>query len=244
MSSVVSILISILNGVLLELVGSEEEKPGKGDSMETSTRGAAGAGGRLVAGKRVWIRLVAVLCLLLCLPGMALAEQEHISPIPNSYGSFLAGVLSGIALHELGHVTVATAHGYDIHHDGPSITYSPPFRSNSDRLRISTAGFQTQWLVTEGAFYFRDKAPDFTGGLIAAHIGITAVYLFGLKNNSESDITSASIATGLSRTNVMLLALPPAILDGWRYLGSDPPSWLAPVSIGYKAGMITAIWVY
>lgn len=194
-------------------------------------------------GKRARNWLLCVLCLLLCLPQAALAE-EHISPIPNNYASFLAGALSGIALHELGHVVVASTEGYDIHHDGLSITYSPPFRSNSDRLHVSSAGFQSQWLVTEGAFYLRDKAPDFTGGLIAAHLGITAVYLFGLKNHPESDVTSASIATGLSRTSIMLLALPPAILDGWRFLGSDPPSWLAPVSIAYKAGMISAIWVY
>ncbi|HJV33999.1 hypothetical protein [Geomonas sp.] len=210
--------------------------------MRRSTRvrraGASPAGG---AG-RFW--LSCVLCLLLCLPSPAFAGEDHISPVPNNYWSFMAGALSGIALHELGHVVVATTEGYDIHHDGPSITYSPPFRSKSDRLHVSTAGFQSQWLVTEGAFYLRDKAPDFTGGLIAAHLGITAVYLFGLKNNSQSDITSASIATGLSRTSVMLLALPPAILDGWRFLGNDPPSWLAPVSIGYKAGMITGIWVF
>lgn len=198
----------------------------------------------MTAGKALRLTGLWVVLLLLCLRGVGFAEEDHVSPMPDRWGSFLAGALSGYLLHELGHVTVAAGHGYSIHHDGPSITYAPAFRSKSDQLRISTAGFQSQWLYSEGAFHFREKAPDFTGGMIVAHLGITAAYLFGLKNHPESDVTSAAHATGLSRTSIMMLALPPAILDGWRFFGSDVPSWVAPLSIGYKAGMVTAIWVY
>lgn len=190
-----------------------------------------------------WQPLIAFL-LLLCLQTSASAAGFNQDVIPKSYSSFLLGLVGGIALHELGHVAVASAEGYRIRHDGLSITYSPPFASRSDRLRVSTAGLQTQWVTTEAAFHYREKAPDFTTGLIAAHLGITAAYLTVLKNNREGDVLSASRASGLSTDRILLLAMVPALLDGWRLLGTDIPSWVAPVSIGFKAGCMTAIWIY
>jgi hypothetical protein len=190
------------------------------------------------------LKLLSAIILLICLQAPAHAARWNPDAVPNDVTSFLLGFVGGIAIHELGHVTVATAKGYKTHNDGLSLVYSPEFSSHRDRLRISTAGFQTQWLTTETAFYYRAKAPDLTLGLITSHLAITAAYLAVLKNHPRSDTFGASQASGLSTDQIILIATVPALLDGWRLFDSEVPSWVAPLSIAYKAGCLTAIWTY
>ena len=190
------------------------------------------------------LKLSLAILLLISLQAQANAAEWNPDAIPNNMTSFLLGFVGGIAIHELGHATVATAEGYKTHNDGLSLVYSPEFSSHRDRLRISTAGFQTQWLTTEAAFHYRAKAPDFTLGLITSHLAITAAYITVLKNHPQSDTVGASKSSGLSTDQIILIATVPAILDGWRLFDKEVPSWVAPLSIAYKAGCLTAIWTY
>lgn len=182
--------------------------------------------------------------LLICLQTPLLAAGWNPDAVPDNMAGFLLGFAGGIALHEIGHLAVASAEGYSVHNDGLSLVYSPSFASRRDRLRVSTAGFQTQWLATEAAFYYRAKAPDLTLGVITSHLAITAAYLAVLKNHPQGDTFGASQASGLSTDQLLLIVAVPAILDGWRLFRTDVPSWVAPLSIGYKGGCLTAVWTY
>lgn len=190
------------------------------------------------------IRLSLVTILLLCTQKPLLATEWNPDAIPKNLPSFLLGFAGGIAIHEMGHMAVASAEGDRVGYDGLSLVYSPQFASRSDWLRVSTAGFQAQWLATEAAFYYREKAPDLAIGVISSHIAITAAYLTFLKNNPQGDTVGASRASGLSTNQLILAAAVPALLDGWRLFGTDIPAWVAPLSIGFKGGCMTAIWAY
>jgi hypothetical protein len=185
-----------------------------------------------------------IILLVLTLQTTAFASGWNQDALPKSVPTFLLGFAGGIALHEMGHLAVASAEGYRVGNSGLSLVYSPAFRSNPDRLRVSTAGFQAQWLTTEAAFHYRAAAPDLTAGLISAHLAITAAYLAVLKNHPRGDTVGASRASHLSTDQLILIVTLPALLDGWRLLGTDVPAWVAPLSIGYKAGCLTAVWTY
>lgn len=188
--------------------------------------------------------LLAAILLLFCTRIPARAGGWNPDVVPASMPTFLAGFVGGIALHELGHAAVASSKGYSIHNSGLSIVYSPNFATRADRLQVSSAGFQAQWLTAESAFYYRSKAPDLTAGLISAHLAISAAYLVALRNHPLGDTVSASRASGISTDQLVLMAAVPALLDGWRLLGTDVPAWVAPLSIGFKGGCMTAIWTY
>jgi len=42
----------------------------------------------------------------------------------------------------------------------------------------------------------------------------------------------------------VLLALAPALLDGWRLFGDQVPRWVPALSIGFKGAALTALWTY
>src|SRR4030065_424706 len=67
----------------------------------------------------------------------------------SDWGKFTLGVASGIVAHELGHYVVATSKGYKVDHDGLSIIYPGATFTDAEQLQIASAGFQTQWLLTE-----------------------------------------------------------------------------------------------
>ena len=75
----------------------------------------------------------------------------------SEWPGFLGGVASGILLHELGHVVVASSQGYETRMDGLSLVYSPPLKSDRDKVRVATAGFQAQWIASEVAFRYEPR---------------------------------------------------------------------------------------
>lgn len=182
--------------------------------------------------------------MLMYLQTPARAAGWNPDAVPNNVTSFLLGFAGGIAIHEIGHLAAASVEGYTVHNDGLSLVYSPSFSSRQDRLRVSSAGFQAQWLASETAFYYRAKAPDLAIGVITSHLAITAAYLTVLNKHPQGDIVSASQASRLSTGQILLIASVPALLDGWRLFGTDVPAWVAPLSIGYKSGCLAAIWTY
>lgn len=174
-------------------------------------------------------------------------SHEHVN---NHKSSFLIGFLSGYMIHELGHVAVATSKGYSVDLDGPSLVYPDLEKGTSDHLKVSTAGFQAQWLASELALRYREtrslskRGDQFNAGLVVSHLAISAAYLTALKNHELGDTAGVSQASGLSRDELALLAAIPAVLDAWRLFGDDPPKWVPVVSAGSKGIGLVAIWTY
>lgn len=199
--------------------------------------------------KRRWLGLLLMLSMLW---GAVPAGAAGWSPttLRQDWAPFLFGLAGGIAAHELGHVVVAKARGYHLDHDGLSITYPEADFSRSGRLQTASAGLQVQWLVTEAVFAHQQlRHPDqppgpLAAGLVSAHLAISTAYLTVLKNHAQGDVIGMAEATGLSTDQLVLLALLPALLDGWRLFGDQVPSWVPALSIGFKGAALTAIWTY
>jgi len=173
-------------------------------------------------------------------------NQSHAIAWDNSFWSGFAG---GIITHELGHVAIAASAGQSSRLHAGSVIYPNSNFTPKEALRVSTAGFQTQWLFSEWAFYELDK-PDETIldeqhyiGLITSHIAISAAYLVLLKDEPTSDIYNAAATAGRSRNELMWAALAPAALDAYRLWG-DAPRWVDYLSMSIKAGEIGLIWTF
>jgi hypothetical protein len=172
------------------------------------------------------------------------AEGWTLNDLSNEPGNFLAGLVSGVALHELGHVVVAKSNGYRVGHNGVSISYGSQKLPPRDQQKIASAGFQSQWIASEIAFSVREKSnSNFAAGIICAHLGISAAYLTVLKNQPLGDSVGYAESAGLTTDQVALRAAIPAVLDAWRLFGDDVPKWVPALSIAAKGIGITAIWV-
>ena len=178
------------------------------------------------------------------------ADSWKFSKIRHSSSAFLLGFATGYMAHELGHVLVAKGKGYCVELDGLSLVYPDLPEKTPDQLQIATAGFQAQWIVSEAALRYRenrrlsDRENNFSAGLVVFHLAATAAYMTVLKNHEKGDTVGAAQATGLSTDQVALLALIPALLDGWRLFTADPPDWVPALSAGVKGVGIFAIWQY
>lgn len=160
------------------------------------------------------------------------------------------GVVSGIVAHEAGHFVVAKSKGYRVSHDGLSITYPGTNFTRSGQLQLASAGFQTQWILSE--LVLRDKngrenirpPTDFGAGVVISYIGVSAAYLTFLKNQLTGDIYGMSHASGLSHDRLALMMAVPAALDAWRLFGDDVPEWVPTVSVMSKGVGAAWIWTY
>ena len=163
---------------------------------------------------------------------------------------FALGVASGIGAHELGHYVVATSKGYQVSHDGLSIVYPGAAFTDSERLQVASAGFQTQWLMAELAL--RDRSlkeltvtpSNFRAGVVCAHLGITLAYLTVLKNNKQGDVVGMAESTKLTNDQVALALAVPAALDAWRLFGNQVPEWVPQISLLSKAVGVAWVWTY
>jgi len=163
----------------------------------------------------------------------------------------LAGGFSTLVIHEIGHMAVARYHDTKFKYDGVTIVYPDADLTESEQLRIASAGFQFQWVASEIAFGIlsRDKqltprSRSFTRGIIAGQIAITLAYMTFLKNHPDGDIQGMSDATGLSNDELALLVAIPAALDSWRLIAKNVPGWVPKLSIAYKGIGIVAIWTF
>ncbi len=122
----------------------------------------------------------AALLLISLISVSAQCEGWSFKEVRTDPGQFALGFIGGIVAHELGHYVVATSKGYKVSHDGLSIVYPGANFSAADRLQVSSAGFQTQWLMSELALrdsHFREKQGkhgNLSAGIVTAHLGITA----------------------------------------------------------------------
>ncbi len=162
----------------------------------------------------------------------------------------LLGFSGTVAIHELGHIGVATATGTNFEFEGLSIVYPDPDLSDSDRLRLASAGFQTQWLTAEIAFRTlgrRDPPPrarHIAAGAVLGHLGITLIYMTLLKHHDDGDVEGMAAATGLSNSQVALALAVPATLDAYRLFAGRVPGWVPKASIASKGLGVTAIWTF
>jgi hypothetical protein len=189
-------------------------------------------------------------CMLMIMPICASAEGWTLDDTGSRWEQFAFGFASGIVGHEAGHMLVATSKGYQVSHDGLSITYPGAKMSPASHLQLASAGFQTQWVLSE--LVLRDqngrehkKPPsDFGAGVVSSYLGVSLAYLTFLKNQQTGDVYGMSNATGLSRDRIALMLAIPAVLDTWRLFGNDVPEWVPVVSVMSKGVGAAWIWTY
>ncbi len=162
----------------------------------------------------------------------------------------MAGMSVGWAVHEAGHFVVAASQGGHAHFDGVTITYPHAGFSPRQRLRTASAGFQFQWLVSEAVLLPREArltdhpVSAFEGGVVSAHLAISATYLAGLYRHPESDVSGISAGSGVPPGQVVVLLAVPALIDGWRLFGRSTPGWLPTLSLSIKGSMVGWVWQF
>ncbi len=155
---------------------------------------------------------------------------------------------TSVVAHEAGHFLVAGLEDAEPYFDGLTVKYHNSDNSDRQNLRLSSAGFQAQWLVSEYAFLrlnsdsLEPRQSAWNTGLVLGHLGITAAYLTFLGDHEDGDVEGIAAATGLSNGEVLALITLPALLDTWRLFGNNTPRWASWVSPGYKALGISAVW--
>jgi len=194
--------------------------------------------------------LFAALLLPAFMPGSARAEGWSLDDARPEWGRFVLGVAGGVVAHEVGHYVVATSKGYKVGHDGLSIVYPGAVFTDPDHLQVASAGFQTQWLLTElilrdsNGNESREPPGNFGAGVVCAHLGITLAYLVYLKDHRQGDIVGMAEATGYSNNQIALALAVPGALDAWRLFGNQVPEWVPQLSLlGKGLGMAWA-WTY
>lgn len=184
------------------------------------------------------------------LSSTASAEKVTFSDLKTNWAATLGGAVTTIAVHELGHFLVAEVEGAHAYFDGVTVKYKNTDDTDSQNLRLSSAGFQSQWLVSEYAFMNLDqseldkRARAYNAGLVLGHLGITAAYLTFLKNNDDGDARGIAEVTTLSTDKVIALLAIPALLDSWRLFGKHSPRWTSWTSKGFKTIGLSAIWTF
>lgn len=194
--------------------------------------------------------IVSVLYLIAMFPACAGAQGWTLDESPSGLESFALGFASSLAAHEAGHYVVAKSKGYQVSHDGLSITYPGTNFTRAGQLQLASAGFQTQWVLSE--FALRDKnghehskpPSNFEAGVVFSYIGVSAAYLTFLENQYNGDVYGMSRATGYSHDKIALMMAIPAVLDAWRLLGDDVPGWVPDLSVMSKGIAAAWIWSY
>ena len=184
------------------------------------------------------------------LPVRVWGEGYSIDESEAGWEKFALGFASGIVAHEAGHVFVATTKGYSVSHDGLSLVYPGAKLTPAAQLQLASAGFQTQWVLSE--FVLRDrngheniKPPgDFGAGVVCSYLGVSFAYLTFLKNQYQGDVYGMSQASGYSRDRISLMLAVPAVLDTWRLFGNDVPKWVPALSVISKGLGAAWIWSY
>lgn len=162
-----------------------------------------------------------------------------------SAGWVSMGALGMLLAHEAGHMGVAAAMGIDADIDDFTVVYPSENLTSRQQLRVASAGFQSQWLLSEVAFRHLNDGQiarrSFAAGAIITHLGISAAYLTFLKDHDDGDIMGIANALGEDKDAVATLVAIPALLDTWRLLG-NPPEWVPSLSVASKGLMAAWAW--
>jgi len=166
---------------------------------------------------------------------------------------FVAGGAIGLALHEGGHLVMASAFGAD-----PSVKkvhFGPlPFFaiSHADvtpprEYTISAAGFWVQhasseWLLTRRQGLRYERAP-LAKGVLAFNVLASVAYAtaaFGTFGPYERDTRAMADALDIHEPWVGAMILAPAMLDTWRYVKPES-RWAAWTSRALKVGAVVIV---
>ncbi len=195
---------------------------------------------------KILLRLLTLLILISPNPASAWSLNQS----RDNTGVFLLGLAGGYLAHEAGHILIAKSKGYRVELDGPTLTYPGAQLSDAERLQISSAGFQAQWLATEAAFFYRNKkrmtaaGDNFSAGVICSQLLISAAYLTVLNDHPDGDLHGISEATDLTTIQLAALIAIPAVLDAWRLFGRDVPKWVPLLSVSSKGAGLAAVWTF
>lgn len=178
------------------------------------------------------------------------AQAWRPADVRNNPRRFCLGVVTGIGVHEVGHVLVATAKGYRVGLHGFSIVYPGAVMSDRDHRQVASAGYQTQWLLAETvlrcheAEKTRRRMDPFRAGLVVSHLAVTTAYLTVLRTHPEGDLTGISQGSGLPTGTLAAYLALPAALDCWRLCGRDVPNWVPALSLGAKGAGMGMAWTF
>jgi hypothetical protein len=172
--------------------------------------------------------------------------------------TFLAGGVTGLAVHESGHYVTSVA--FDASPGTKPIRYAGiPFFAVTHRpvtrrkeFVISSAGLWMQhagseWILSARPGLRNESAP-FLKGLLVFNIATSVMYAgAAMKRLGPPERDPRGVATSLGRTGwpepaVGAMILAPALLDGYRYL-KPGQHWAAWVSRGVKAAMVALTFV-
>jgi hypothetical protein len=195
------------------------------------------------------MRHLTLITLLLLAATLVPAQMWRVADAQAHPGPFLSGMVSGILLHEAGHVTVALSKGYTVSTHGFSLIYPNAAMSEADHLHVASAGLQSQWLYSEWILRAHEAHPEtplptFQAGMVAGHLAITAAYITVLKDHPYGDLLGISQSTGLTTSELALLITVPAALDAWRLTGKSVPRWVPALSAATKGTGIAAVWTF
>ena len=155
------------------------------------------------------------------------------------------GAIGMIVGHEIGHFAVAESMNIKAEFDGVTVVYPNSSLTSRQRLRVASAGLQSQWFLSELAFHYLDKPNaeqhSVATGAVVAHIAITVAYLTFMKDEEDGDVVGMATALGKSRNNVALTLALPALLDTWRLFG-EPPDWVPHLARTSKGLGMVWIW--
>jgi len=170
--------------------------------------------------------------------------------------TWVAGGVTGLGLHELGHVGAAQALG--AHPRVKRIQAGPiPFfaiaHNAVGRRReyaVSAAGFWVQhataeWILTRHPDLRSERAP-FRKGLLAFHLITSTVYgIAGLAGTGPSERDTRGMAVSLGRSGVPegavgALVWAPAVLDAYRYMRPES-RWAKWASRGAKIAVVALL---
>lgn len=147
---------------------------------------------------------------------------------------FLAGGLSGLAIHEASHLTLDLA--LDAKPRFKGVSFGPiPFFAITHRSDISPgrealisgAGFVSQHVTSEIILSRRasgDALSDYEKGVLTFHVATSVAYAgaaLARYGPFERDTRGIADATGTDERLVGALVLAPAAFDTWRYLRPD-----------------------
>jgi hypothetical protein len=217
----------------------------------------------------VTVRALVLAACLLWGPHHLLAQTAEPVPAPTSQtpappsahqdssakviAQFVGGGAIGLALHEGGHLLMASVFGADPGLKKVSFGPLPFFAISHDDVTppreyaISAAGFWVQhasseWLLTRRPGLRHDHAPV-AKGLLAFNILASVAYAtaaFGTFGPYERDTRAMADALDVDEPWVGVMILAPAALDAWRYVKPES-RWAAWTSRALKVGAVLIV---
>lgn len=208
-------------------------------------------------------RSLALVSLLLCPASSSVVEAQAVSsgneqnapssrePRAAQTVGFLAGALTGLAIHEAGHVALDVAFDADPRLKRVEFHGIPFFaiahRSDLSPRReqaVSSVGFwiqhaSSEWILTRSPDIRSQRAP-MRKGILAFNVLTSAGYAgaaFAHTGPPERDTRGIAQSARMDERWVGAMLLVPAAMDAWRYFDPDA-KWATWTSRAAKVGML------